>query len=82
LIVCDDGWGFFHPQGLGEVRNPYFVGIKINDGGTHQIFYSKLGGVEKADQFLEMMLRLYGLREVGAEQQIAVSSLLHRAKTT
>ncbi|MCK4534494.1 MAG: hypothetical protein KAT81_03120, partial [Syntrophobacterales bacterium] len=48
---------------LGEVRTPYFIGVKINDGGTHQVFYSKLGGVKKADQFLKMMLRLSGLKE-------------------
>ncbi|MEA3486084.1 MAG: redoxin domain-containing protein [Thermodesulfobacteriota bacterium] len=52
---------------LGEVRTPYFIGVKINDNGTHQIFYSKLGGVKKADQFLKMILRLSGLKEGGAE---------------
>lgn len=52
---------------LGEVRTPYFIGVKINDGGTHQIFYSKLGGVKKADQFLKMMLRLSGLKEGSAK---------------
>ena len=46
---------------LGGVRTPYFIGVRINDDGTHQIFYSKPGGVNKADQFLEMMLRLSGL---------------------
>ena len=52
---------------LGEVRTPYFIGVKINDNGTHQVFYSKLGGVKKPDQFLELMLRLSGLKQGGAE---------------
>ncbi|MBE9569831.1 MAG: redoxin domain-containing protein [Proteobacteria bacterium] len=52
---------------LGEVRTPYFIGVKINDNGAHQVFYSKLGGVKKADQFLELMLRLSGLKQGGAE---------------
>ena len=46
---------------LGEVRTPYFIGIKINNDGTHRVFYSKPGGVDNPDQFLDLMLRLSGL---------------------
>lgn len=46
---------------VGEVRTPYFIGIKINNDGTHRVFYSKLGGVNNPDQFLDMMLQLSGL---------------------
>ncbi|MDD5154826.1 MAG: TlpA disulfide reductase family protein [Desulfovibrionales bacterium] len=49
-------------KALGEVRTPYFIGIKNNKDGTYKVFYSKLGGVEKADEFLEMMLKLSGLQ--------------------
>ncbi|MBU4344587.1 MAG: redoxin domain-containing protein [Proteobacteria bacterium] len=47
---------------VGEVRTPYFIGIKINNDGTHQIFYSELGGVKNPDQFLNMILQLSGLK--------------------
>lgn len=47
---------------LGEVRTPYFIGIKINHDGTHRVFYSKLGGVNNPDQFLDLMLRLSGVK--------------------
>ena len=47
---------------LGEVRTPYFIGVKIKDGGGHEIFYSKLGGFENAEAFLQEMLKLSGLK--------------------
>ena len=45
-------------KSLGEVRTPYFFGVKIKDDGTHEVFYSKLGGFNNADEFLQMMLKL------------------------
>jgi len=45
---------------LGGVRTPYFIGVKI-DGGVPRVFYSKLGGFEKADEFLKMLVGLSGL---------------------
>jgi len=47
---------------IGEVRTPYFIGIKIKKDGTHSIYYSKLGGAKRADQFLKMLLDRSGLR--------------------
>jgi peroxiredoxin len=41
---------------LGEVRTPYFIGIKIIDAENHQVFYSQLGGPEDSRQFLKKML--------------------------
>jgi peroxiredoxin len=49
-------------QSLGEVRTPYFIVVKINDDGSHEIFYSRVGGFEKAEEFLQLMLELSGLK--------------------
>jgi len=47
---------------FGEVRTPYFIGVKMNADGTHRIFYSKLGEFKGAEPFLGLMLRLSGLQ--------------------
>ena len=46
---------------IGEVRTPYFIGVKIQEDGSHKVIYSKLGGIEKADEFLDLILKLSGL---------------------
>ena len=48
---------------IGEVRTPYFLGVKINDDGTHRIFYSQLGKFKGAELFLELMLQESGLKK-------------------
>jgi len=45
---------------LGEVRTPYFVAIKINEDGTHQIIHSQLGDFQGAQPFLELILKASG----------------------
>ena len=47
---------------LGEVRTPYFIGVKIKEDGTNQVFYSKLGGFKNADEFLQLMIKLSGMK--------------------
>lgn len=49
----------------GEVRTPYFIGVKINENGTHEVIYSKLGGFGDANQFLELIKKLSGLKKEG-----------------
>lgn len=47
---------------MGEVRTPYFIGVRINKNGSHRVFFSKLGAFESVDQFLAQMVKLSGLR--------------------
>jgi len=56
----------FH-KGFGEVRTPYFIGVRINADGTHQVFYSKLGGFGEVEQFLQVVVQLSGLNKGGAQ---------------
>lgn len=46
---------------IGEVRTPYFIGVRIKKGAG-RVFYSKLGGFGDAGVFLEEILRLSGLK--------------------
>ena len=48
-------------QKIGEVRTPYFIGLKIMDNGKATIFYSQLGGPKNAKQFLNRILKRSGL---------------------
>ena len=48
-------------KAVGEVRTPYFIGVKIHPDGTHTVFYSKLGSIKNADEFLKLTLQLSGL---------------------
>jgi len=47
-------------KALGDVRTPYFIGIRIEKGNT-RVFYSKLGAFETVNEFLDMMIRESGL---------------------
>jgi len=46
----------------GEVRTPYFIVVKINDDGTHQIVHAQLGNYPGAEPFLEIILKASGLK--------------------
>lgn len=58
--LFEDGAFTIHKV-LGEVRTPYYIGVRIDDG-VPRVFYSKLGGFEKADEFLKLILQLSGLK--------------------
>ncbi|MCX5883320.1 MAG: redoxin domain-containing protein [Deltaproteobacteria bacterium] len=52
--LFSDGEFIVHKQ-LGEVRTPYFIGIKNHRDGSHTLFYSKLGGIADNLSFLKLI---------------------------
>ena len=56
-----DGDFVIHKK-LGEVRTPYFIGINILPDGSHQVYYSKLGGGRDADELMQKLLKGSGVR--------------------
>ena len=59
LFTDDD---FAIHKALGQVKTPYFIGVKIHEDGSHQIFYSELGAFKKADNFLKLIVKMSGLK--------------------
>jgi thiol-disulfide isomerase/thioredoxin len=49
-------------KALGDVRSPYFIAIKINKDGTHEVVHSELDSFEEARAFLELIITASGLK--------------------
>jgi thiol-disulfide isomerase/thioredoxin len=47
---------------VGEVRTPYFIGVKINTDGTNRVIYSKVGTLGGVDDFLSTLIKLSELQ--------------------
>ena len=42
---------------FGELRTPYFIGVKILPDGSHQVIYSALGAFGKVESFLAELVK-------------------------
>jgi len=50
-------------EALGEVRSPYFIVIKIDKDGTHEVVHSELDSFKEAHAFLELVIKASGLKQ-------------------
>jgi peroxiredoxin len=50
-----------HKQ-IGEVRTPFFIGVKARGDDRGKIFLAHLGGIEGVDEFLSVVLKASGLK--------------------
>jgi len=50
-------------EALGDVRSPYFIVIKINKDGTHEVVHSELDSFKEAHAFLELIIKASGLKQ-------------------
>jgi peroxiredoxin len=47
---------------LGEVRTPYFLGVKLDPDGSHQVIHSRLGAFESVEKFLDEIIKASELK--------------------
>jgi peroxiredoxin len=51
---------------LGEVRTPYFLGVRLGAGGNGEVIYSQLGGIGEPDRFLDRIVELSSSKQGGS----------------
>ena len=50
-------------KALGSVRAPYFIAVKIDGDGSHEVVHTQLGGVIEAEPFLDVILEACGFKQ-------------------
>ena len=50
-------------KALGNVRAPYFIAVKIDGDGSHEVVHTQLGGMIEAQPFLDALLEAYGFKQ-------------------
>jgi len=50
-------------KALGEVRTPFFIAIKKETDGSHEIVHTHLGGLTNAKALLDLMVEAYGIKQ-------------------
>ena len=50
-------------KALGEVRTPFFIAIKMERDGSHEIVHTHLGGLANTKALLDLMVEAYGMKE-------------------
>jgi len=49
-------------KALGETRTPYFILVRIDQGGTGLVTYSELSGFKGVESFLEIIRKSAGIQ--------------------
>ncbi|MEW5909017.1 MAG: TlpA disulfide reductase family protein [Thermodesulfobacteriota bacterium] len=52
---------------VGEARTPYFFGVKSDGAKKTKVFFSKLGGFDDPERFLNEIASLSGIKKGGAK---------------
>lgn len=50
---------------FGGILTPYYFGLKMKADSTFEVFYSKAGGYTDAEEFLELIVKLSGIKPGG-----------------
>lgn len=47
-------------KAIKEVRTPYFLGVRLDTGGTDRVIFARVGGLGGVDHFLDLILKQSG----------------------